>query len=470
MKHVVLVIPDGVGIRNFVYGNLIDTLQKDSIKVSILHKFSEAEVTILKSSTWQGIQWISMPAYKEGFWERIFRVAKIYAQLYWFFEEDKNWIAIKTRKLGASFSGKLANLLSQFIGNIFGNAAGAQRLDRWHQSQVFKNNLLNDFVTLIKNLQPSVIFCSHQRAPSAVPCMVAGMSLQIPTITFIYSWDNLPKGRMAVKADYYFVWSEHMAGELQKYYPEISETQIKIVGSPQFEPYFDERLKLPRKEFLNSIGVLSDKAIVCYSGCDLYTSPFDQYYLKDIADAIQTIDQAERPILIFRPVPGDNLKRYEEVLSQHPNIILTKPIWEQSLNWANILPFKEDTSLLVNTVAHSDIVINLGSTVSFDFSIYNKPALYINYDNDHVDKNAWSIDYYYQVPHFKMVKKLNPIKWINSKLEIAPRIVESLANPYEKKNEIEVWKKSLLHQPMDKASDRINFEFQRIIHGKKAIK
>jgi hypothetical protein len=38
--------------------------------------------------------------------------------------------------------------------------------------------------------------------------LLAAQQLGIPTATFIFSWDNLPKATMVVETDYY-VWSDH---------------------------------------------------------------------------------------------------------------------------------------------------------------------------------------------------------------------------------------------------------------------
>ena len=41
--------------------------------------------------------------------------------------------------------------------------------------------------------------------------------------------------------DSHFVWSELMQKELQFFYPSVKNKHIKIVGTPQFEPYVMER-------------------------------------------------------------------------------------------------------------------------------------------------------------------------------------------------------------------------------------
>ena len=98
---------------------------------------------------------------------------------------------------------------------------------------------------------PEKLFCSHQRGVQCAPVFAAAKDLGIETITVIYSWDNLPKARMALQADKYLVWSDCMKEELKLYYPEIASNQIFITGTPQFECYQHSENIIPKEAFYN---------------------------------------------------------------------------------------------------------------------------------------------------------------------------------------------------------------------------
>ena len=72
---------------------------------------------------------------------------------------------------------------------------------------------------------PNFVFCTNQRPLSGIAPILAARDLSIPTGTFIFSWDNLPKGMLVVESDYYFVWSDYMKMELMKYYSFIKEEE-----------------------------------------------------------------------------------------------------------------------------------------------------------------------------------------------------------------------------------------------------
>ena len=51
--------------------------------------------------------------------------------------------------------------------------------------------------------------------------------------------------------------------------------------------------------------------------------------------------------------------------------------------------------------------------MAHDFAMYQKPAIYINYDVPHA-KN-WSVDTIYKFQHFRSMGDLQPVFWLKNK-------------------------------------------------------
>ena len=115
--------------------------------------------------------------------------------------------------------------------------------------------MVNTYAHQLKAINPTSIFITHQRVPGLMPICVAAQQLCIKTATAIFSWDNLPKARLAVKIDDYYVWSQWMKDEMMAYYPEIPEGNVKLVGTPQFEFYQDKSRQISRTEFAKLHGL-----------------------------------------------------------------------------------------------------------------------------------------------------------------------------------------------------------------------
>jgi hypothetical protein len=298
----------------------------------------------------------------------------------------------------------------------------------------------------LETKQPDIVFCTTQRATQAIAPLLAAQDLGIKTACWIYSWDNLPKGMSTVETDYYFVWSELMKAQLLEYYPKTKSAQIFVTGTPQFEPHYDASLVLSRKQFCEAHG--------------LNTSPLDQYYLEDTAIAVRQLREEGRDLaIIYRKVPIDFSGRYDAVLEQYKDVItpidpLWKPMGEQ---WNQVMPTKEDFALLVNTCYHSELVVNICSSMVFDFVIHDKPTIYPNYEQPQLQKGTRDIGQNYNYIHFRsMPDTAKSVTWARSKSEIYDGIKGLLDGEL---NPVAVTKKwyGIVNKPEqpEKASERI---------------
>jgi hypothetical protein len=213
---------------------------------------------------------------------------------------------------------------------------------------------------------------------NAIAPLTAARDLKIPTATFIFSWDNLPKATMVVDTEHYFVWSDNMQKELLKYYPHIKQEQILITGSPQFEPHFNQNLGESRETFFEAHGLDLSKKYICFSGDDKTTCPDDPQYLNDVAEGVKKLNSKGHKLgIIFRRCPVDFSERYNIILERHKELIVPiAPLWKRTgTSWNAILPTKEDLALQINTIIHTEAVINLASSMVFDYVVFDKPCL-----------------------------------------------------------------------------------------------
>ncbi|WP_124980916.1 glycosyltransferase family protein [Nonlabens xiamenensis] len=306
--------------------------------------------------------------------------------------------------------------------------------------------------------RPDLVFCTTQRATQGIAPILAARDLGIPTACWIYSWDNLPKGMTTIETDYYFVWSDLMKEQLLQYYPKVKEDQIFVTGTPQFEPHYDESLIVSRADFCSQYGLDPKRTYVCFSGDDMTTSPLDQYYLEDTAAAVRRLNQEGMNLgIIFRQVPVDHSGRYDQVLEAYADLITPiKPLWKpMGEQWNQIMPTKEDFALLVNTCHHSALVVNICSSMVFDFVIHNKPTIYPNYEQPQLKKGIRDIGQNYKYVHFRTMPK-DAVVWAYEKEDIYQGIKDLIKH---KENPVPVchqWYGVINHpERPDHASERI---------------
>jgi len=270
--------------------------------------------------------------------------------------------------------------------------------------------------------RPDLVFCTTQRATQAIAPILAANDLGIKTACWIYSWDNLPKGMTTIATDYYFVWSELMKEQLLAYYPNTQAEQIFVTGTPQFEPHYDGSLLLSRKQFAENHGLREQTKYICFSGDDQTTSPLDQYYLEDTAQAVRRLREAGCDVaIIYRKVPVDFTGRYDAVLEEYSDVITAiDPLWKpMGAQWNQVMPTKEDFALLVNTCHHCELVVNICSSMVFDFVIHDKPTIYPNYEQPQLKKGIRDIGQNYNYVHFRSMPDYDSsVIWAMRKEEI----------------------------------------------------
>ena len=306
--------------------------------------------------------------------------------------------------------------------------------------------------------KPDLVFCTTQRATQAIAPILAAKDLGIKTACWIYSWDNLPKGMTTIETDYYFVWSELMKSQLLEYYPKTREEQIFVTGTPQFEPHYDASILLTRKHYCEQHGLDEDKDYICFSGDDTTTSPLDHLYLKDTAEAVQKLNDRGYNIgILFRPVPVDHSDRYRDVLDQYDDIITTiKPLWKpMGEQWNQVMPTKEDFALLVNTCHHCELVVNICSSMVFDFVAHDKPTIYPNYEQPELKKGIRDIGQNYKYVHFRTMPA-DAVVWAHKKEDICTGIQQLLEKVVDPVPVCKSWY-GIINRPEspNKASERI---------------
>jgi hypothetical protein len=321
---------------------------------------------------------------------------------------------------------------------------------------------------LLAHEKPDLLFCTNQRLSQALAPVLAAQSLNIPTATFIFSWDNLPKGTKLLQTDYYMVWSEHMQNELQYYYPEVSSSQIKITGTPQFEAHYDTALLQSREDFFAEHHLDLSNKYLCFSGDDITTSPNDPVYLADVAAAVRRLNETGYALgILFRRCPVDFSNRYDAVLEEYKDcIVAVAPKWEkQGAEWNTILPTQADTILLANTIYHTELVVNLGSSMVFDYATNQKPCAYIRYDVPNCPVPDWSVQKIYNFIHFRSMPSAHAVHWIDSAAAIDQVIANMLSGSIQnQKTAAGDWFAKINQQPANKASERIWTAFDELLN------
>jgi hypothetical protein len=379
----------------------------------------------------ESVTWHRLRPYVGSRLSMLLRKSLVYAHMYW--ADTQSMRDNCRRPPGGSWGARAAERFGRRVGRLASSRSGIDVLDAAHLRVAGRLPEVKRYLEFLERLRPSVILSTNQRSLDVLPLVLAGRSLGITSAAFIFSWDNLTsKGRIAAPFDHYLVWSDHMSRELRRYYPDISGEQIHIVGTPQFAPYADERLRLSRREFFGRFGADPERPLICYSGGDAGTCPEDPEHARVLLDLVRSGRIEGRPQILVRPAPVDDAGRYAKLAGDFPEMILAVPEWTRTspAEWAGTIPLPTDVEFLANLTRHADLNINVASTMTLDFALRDRPVVNIAFDvadPPPFGRPLW--DYYYRFEHYRPVVELGAARFARSPSELADHVNAYLANP-----------------------------------------
>jgi hypothetical protein len=459
---VLIIITDGVGLKNFSFGKFSSVAQLKNIELIYWNKTKFNLVEL-------GLTEIKLSNRSPSPLTSILKTSKTIIFLNYYRKKFNNEIFSKylfnSNKKG--FNNIIKNLLVSMFTVVFQYFRFS--LQSFIHFIEMRTDYYHDCLSQVNEIKPDFVFASNQRSVLAISPLLAAKKIGVPSASFIFSWDNLPKATMVVESDFYFVWSEYMKMEVSKYYQNILPSQVLVTGTPQFEPHFFSDSIIQREEFFQKFNLDYDLRYICFSGDDITTSPFDPIYLESIVKSIVSINEysIHKYGIIFRKCPTDFSGRYDFVIDRYPDLVFPiDPDWAVlGDNWDDVMPMENDLRLLVSTIFYSDIVINLGSTMVFDALCLNKPCLYINYDV--VENNNWSTKNIYKFIHFKSMPSLDSVFWLNSRDSVEKDIFHLIQKlEHLDLSQTKKWFEKIVSTPADTSSERILEEITKLVTAK----
>lgn len=423
-KKVFVFFPDGVGLRNFAFTNFKAIGEQMGFDITYWNN------TVFSLKDELGFQELKIEDHSSHKLLPIYSRARKRAELN-VSRTKFNDAVYPTYKFPFSYKGvknTIKSLYTKWLIGLYSSEKGVVKLRNKIKTLERSTSKYKYCKAQLEQHKPDLIFCTTQRATQSISALLAAKDLGIPTVAFVYSWDNVPKAMQVVETDYYFVWSDLMKAEVLKYYPFVKEEQVFVTGTPQFEPHFDGRLKQSKADFFKDYNLDLTQRYICFSGDDETTSPLDQYYLEDLANAVRSLNnQGEHLGIIYRKCPVDFTTRYDAVIKANQDIItVIDPIWKPvGDRWNQVLPAKEDFKLLYNVCEHTEFVTNVCSSTVFDFVAHNKPCIYYNYEQPQLKDGIRDIGQNYKYVHFRSMPSNNAAVFCTDK-EALEGLVKSI--------------------------------------------
>jgi hypothetical protein len=456
MKKLGIVITDGVGFRNFILSDFLSQAIQQFDTVTI---YSGLPMNAYDAIPQSNIVIKELDLFVEG-------------KLTWFF---RKWKEVAHLQKYHSFYGMKDNLVTGFpttnsarsflVKLIYGltrlihSDASILFAEKLQFSSFSKSKITQSYLKLLKEDKPSHLFFTHQRPPFLAPFLYSAQQLKIPTSTFIFSWDNLAsKGRMLGTFDYFLVWSHLMQSELLYFYPMVKKEKAKVVGTPQFEPYVMPKYKITAEEFYAKFGLNANLKTICYSCADISIGANDPIVIRAIATAIRNNEITTKVQLMVRTSPAEDDSRFKPLREEFQEIIWNVPQWiltreNHVESWSQRVPSEEDIKDLRSVLENVDLNINMCSTMSLDFMLFDKPVINTVFGNP--ENGLYNDQRFLNYNHYKKVVDSRSVTIAKNETELISQINQALKYPKERTTQRTTMIDLQIGEPLEGTSKRI---------------
>jgi hypothetical protein len=267
----------------------------------------------------------------------------------------------------------------------------------------------HEFDELIRRLAPClVITTDYASHPVEIRLLRAAHRNGCPTVSIVYSWDNLSsKGIMGELPGSLVVWNQIMAGEADEFH-QYPRSRVHVTGAAQFDVYFRKELLASRQECCRRWGLDPARPILAFGTITSKFFPYSLEVIEMLLDARVKGDiPADLQILVRLHPQTMHGEHRDEVVEKI--IALAGRIEGVCINvpavqcWGSLYsPVPGDQKELAEILRHSVAVMHPGSTLSIDAAAMDCPIIGIAFDGRQTLPYGLSIrrwcDFSYMVP------------------------------------------------------------------------
>ena len=274
---------------------------------------------------------------------------------------------------------------------------------------------------LTATASPGLIF-------SEIPVLRTARRRRVRTMAVDLSWDNLTNKFFPPRlVDRLVLWNATMREEAHTLHG-FDLDRIAVTGPPQFDSYFTAP-RSSRVDFCRRVGLEPSRRIIT-----LATIPDSKFAHHDavISALIEAIDAdaIRQPAdLLIRLHPRDEPDRYRQYAGR-PHVVVEKAFREtaaRSGDGMGVDFMAENTRHLADTLYHSDVVLNVASTIAIEASVFNTPVVNIGFDGQPGSNDAL-MKWHYGSTHFQKVVRSGAVRIAQSREELVDLINGYLAN------------------------------------------
>lgn len=276
--------------------------------------------------------------------------------------------------------------------------------------------------SLVATASPGLIF-------SEIPVLRTARRRGIRTMAVDLSWDNLTnKFFPSRQVDRLVLWNSSMRDEAHALHG-YDFDRVAVAGPPQFDSYFTGT-RSSRADFCRQVGLDPDRRIITLATIPWSKFPHHDVVIDRLIEAMASNAIRDSASLLVRLHPRDDVCRYGPFAGR-ANVVVEKAFRQTSARSGDGMDvdfMAENTRHLADTLYHSDVVLNVASTIAIEASIFDTPVINIGFDGQ-PGSNSSLMEWHYGSTHFQKVVRSGAVRIAQSPGEMIDLINMYFANP-----------------------------------------
>lgn len=373
MKTVFLFLRQGISNRNLLRTDFLRVLKENpEVRTVIISPIGD-EPEFRKEFEAPNVCVEKWPRTRVGFWEKRLKNLKDYV-----------WVsrgltqAIRVRRLAQR--GKWGLAWRDIVGRYARRLGGTEeRINQWEMA-IYRS--LPAVTQLYCRYQPDLVVFTRLFGTNLHVIKEAKFN-KIPVLCLVESWDNfISKGPLSVMPDFMAVWNQGMVDEAVDLHS-FPREKVEVVGVPQFDLYADKEQLFGREQFVACHGLDPNKKLITYAASTEGIARDEPAIVERLYQGLQahpSLGSTTQVLVRLHPITSPSLQQiYFSRFAGRPDIVIQQPGRRSSLHdgWD---PSWSDMLMLHATIRHSDVIVNVASTMTIDAAALDKPVVCVGYE------------------------------------------------------------------------------------------
>jgi hypothetical protein len=276
---------------------------------------------------------------------------------------------------------------------------------------------------LLVTSNPGLIF-------SEIPMLRTAVRRRVRSMAVDPSWDNFTNKLIPVRrVDRLIVWNDLMkqqAIEFHGYQPDA----VRIAGTPQWDLYFKDGTLSTREAFFRQVGADPSRKLVTLTTTPRELYPHHDHVLRVLIRAMAAGAWKHDAQVLVRLHPRDDRDAYAE-FERVPHVIIEKP-FRATVRAGDGLAIDvtaDNQRHLANTMRHSDVVVNVASTLAIEAAIFDTPVVNVSFDGEHESEWVRSARRYYRFTHYVNITRQGAVRVAETPGQMVEAIGRYLDDP-----------------------------------------